>query len=143
LQSTVAQVREILRRDGEPLEERLFKAQAPAPAVPTDLAAVLSGQRQQRQQAYASLLAQPAVAAVAMQGGASAGQVVTEVVARRVGGLALASFGFCVPPNPVVESLRLRAELNLYKLRSGRNIAGVERPWSPMPPQSTWRAACR
>ncbi|MGH8066195.1 MAG: neuraminidase-like domain-containing protein, partial [Candidatus Entotheonellia bacterium] len=31
------------------------------------------------------------------------------------------------PPNPVIESLRLHAELNLFKLRSGRNIAGMER----------------
>nr|MDQ3831145.1 hypothetical protein [Candidatus Tectomicrobia bacterium] len=31
----------------------------------------------------------------------------------------------------VVESLRLRAELNLYKLRTGRNIAGIERQLEP------------
>jgi len=30
-------------------------------------------------------------------------------------------------PNPVVHALRLHAELNLFKLRSGRNIAGIER----------------
>src|SRR5262249_34567949 len=34
---------------------------------------------------------------------------------------------FCVPPNPVLRALRLRAEANLFKLRSGRNIAGMER----------------
>lgn len=34
---------------------------------------------------------------------------------------------FCIPPNPVVHGLRLRAQLNLYKLRSGRNITGVQR----------------
>ena len=34
---------------------------------------------------------------------------------------------FCVPPNPVIAGLRLRAQLNLYKLRSGRNITGVQR----------------
>lgn len=31
------------------------------------------------------------------------------------------------PPNPVLLSLRLHADLNLSKLRSGRNIAGIER----------------
>ncbi|PLS80228.1 MAG: hypothetical protein CYG59_09110 [Chloroflexi bacterium] len=36
-------------------------------------------------------------------------------------------FGFCVPPNPVIRTLRLRAELNLYKLRTCRNIAGMQR----------------
>lgn len=34
---------------------------------------------------------------------------------------------FCVPPNPVIAALRLRANLNLYKLRSGRNISGFQR----------------
>lgn len=34
---------------------------------------------------------------------------------------------FCIPPNPVIAGLRLRAQLNLYKLRSGRNITGVQR----------------
>ncbi len=31
------------------------------------------------------------------------------------------------PPNPVPQALKMRAELNLFKLRSGRNIAGIER----------------
>lgn len=34
---------------------------------------------------------------------------------------------FCVPPNPVVKQLRTHAELNLYKLRTCRNIAGMKR----------------
>lgn len=34
---------------------------------------------------------------------------------------------FCVPINPVLRTLRLRAELNLYKLRTGRNITGEQR----------------
>ena len=37
------------------------------------------------------------------------------------------SFAFCIPPNPVLKALRLRAELNLYKIRTCRNIAGMER----------------
>jgi hypothetical protein len=35
--------------------------------------------------------------------------------------------GFCIPENPLVKTLRLRAELNLYKLRTCRNIAGLKR----------------
>src|SRR5262249_32919520 len=31
------------------------------------------------------------------------------------------------PPTPVPQALKMRAELNLFKLRSGRNIAGIER----------------
>lgn len=37
------------------------------------------------------------------------------------------SFNFCIPTNPILEALQLRAELNLYKIRTCRNIAGVER----------------
>ena len=35
--------------------------------------------------------------------------------------------GISFPPNPVPAALRLHAEINLLKLRSGRNIAGLER----------------
>src|SRR5207245_2635330 len=38
-----------------------------------------------------------------------------------------ASFQFCIPPNPTIGVLRAHAELNLRKLRSGRNIAGIRR----------------
>ena len=37
------------------------------------------------------------------------------------------SEGTPFPPNPVPQALKLRAEVNLFKLRSGRNIAGIER----------------
>lgn len=37
------------------------------------------------------------------------------------------SISFCIPPNPILKALRLHAELNLYKLRTCRNIAGMER----------------
>jgi len=41
------------------------------------------------------------------------------------------SAAFCVPPNPILQALRLHAELNLHKLRSCRNIAGMERALEP------------
>ncbi|MDZ7961969.1 MAG: hypothetical protein RMY34_29540 [Aulosira sp. DedQUE10] len=41
------------------------------------------------------------------------------------------SVQFCIPPNPVLDALRLRAELNLYKIRTCRNIAGIERQLDP------------
>ena len=40
-------------------------------------------------------------------------------------------FGFCVPPNPVLRFLRMRADLNLYKIRNCRNIAGMQRQLEP------------
>ena len=39
--------------------------------------------------------------------------------------------GFCIPPNPLLKTLGLRAELNLYKLRTCRNIAGLKRQLEP------------
>lgn len=38
---------------------------------------------------------------------------------------------FCIPANPMVQALRMHIELNLFKLRSGRNIAGMERQLEP------------
>jgi hypothetical protein len=37
------------------------------------------------------------------------------------------TYRFCIPPNPLLEGLRLHAELNLFKIRTCRNIAGIER----------------
>ena len=41
------------------------------------------------------------------------------------------TFEFCIPPNPTIRALRLHAALNLYKLRTGRNIAGLTRQVDP------------
>lgn len=41
------------------------------------------------------------------------------------------SLAFCIPPNPILSALRLRAELNLYKIRTCRNIAGMKRDLDP------------
>jgi hypothetical protein len=49
----------------------------------------------------------------------------------RIPFLPTVSYRFCVPPNPLLESLRLHAELNLFKIRTCRNIAGMERALDP------------
>ncbi len=41
------------------------------------------------------------------------------------------SLAFCIPPNPNLAALRLHAELNLYKMRTCRNIAGMKRELDP------------
>ncbi|MBE7385211.1 MAG: hypothetical protein F6J95_027900 [Leptolyngbya sp. SIO1E4] len=41
------------------------------------------------------------------------------------------TYGFCIPPNPTADALRLRAELNLYKIRNCMNIAGMKRELEP------------
>lgn len=38
---------------------------------------------------------------------------------------------FCVPDNPVINGLRMRAELNLFKIRNCMNIAGMTRSLDP------------
>ncbi len=47
------------------------------------------------------------------------------------GYLPSAALQFCIPPNPIIEALRLRAEWNLYKLRNCLNIAGMKRELAP------------
>jgi receptor-binding and translocation channel-forming TcA subunit of Tc toxin len=41
------------------------------------------------------------------------------------------SVTFCIPPNPILQSLRLHAELSLRKIRTCRNIAGLQRQVDP------------
>lgn len=41
------------------------------------------------------------------------------------------SLQFCIPPNPMLKALRAQAEINLVKLRSCRNIAGLKREQKP------------
>ncbi len=41
------------------------------------------------------------------------------------------NFNFCIPSNPIVTVLRMKAELNLFKIRNCRNIAGVVRELDP------------
>jgi hypothetical protein len=42
------------------------------------------------------------------------------------------------PPNPVLQALQLHADMNLLKLRNGRNIAGLERQsGAEIPPEGT------
>jgi peptidoglycan hydrolase-like protein with peptidoglycan-binding domain len=55
-----------------------------------------------------------------------------KVVSKGMFGWAPApAYDFCIPPNPILKALRLRAELNLYKIRTCRNIAGMERQLEP------------
>ncbi|QBQ55195.1 hypothetical protein [Nitrosococcus wardiae] len=41
------------------------------------------------------------------------------------------AFSYCISPNPIPRTLRLRAELNLHKLRTCRNITGMKRTLEP------------
>jgi hypothetical protein len=52
---------------------------------------------------------------------------------RSLGGhyIPAPTFHFCVPANPIPRALRLHAELNLFKIRTCRNIAGMKRELDP------------
>src|SRR5262249_18409818 len=54
-------------------------------------------------------------------------------VINKLGGyyIPAPSFSFCIPANPIPGALRLHAELNLYKIRTCRNIAGIKRELDP------------
>lgn len=41
------------------------------------------------------------------------------------------NYGFCVPANPIPRGLRLKAELNLFKIHNCRNISGMMRELEP------------
>jgi hypothetical protein len=41
------------------------------------------------------------------------------------------SFSFCVPPNPLLDALRMHAKNDLHKLRNCMNIAGIHRQVDP------------
>jgi len=60
---------------------------------------------------------------------------IPQIAASRIqqfgGGFVPGSIGFCIPQNPILVALRLRAELNLFKLRNCRNIAGDTRTLEP------------
>jgi hypothetical protein len=45
----------------------------------------------------------------------------------RKSSFAIISYPFCISPNPILQSLKFQAEVNLFKLQNCRNIAGDER----------------
>jgi hypothetical protein len=60
--------------------------------------------------------------------GTSVGFTVPATTARVTGAhIPAALITACIPPNPMLRALRLRAEANLYKIRTCRSIAGLKR----------------
>ncbi|MBD2337369.1 hypothetical protein H6G64_10245 [Calothrix sp. FACHB-156] len=134
-----------------PWETRLVEAKAiykeavvNAPLPPSTGAAVVmkpSGLKQQ----YAALLTQPAIdfavqgvgktaAAQLLDGMAQPREInqvdngnVSQALPQPRSPVITPSLQFCIPPNPILKTLRMRGEVNLNKLRSCRNIAGIKR----------------
>jgi hypothetical protein len=114
------------------------EAQSGVPKPPT-LATVLKENADMRSKLHAALLAEPAMARATERVGAAAGQAFLHTAASISGvgptgtvspipipPVPSAIYHFCIPPNPVIKALRLQAQLNLFKLRNGRNIAGMQ-----------------
>jgi len=121
-------------------------ADAPPPAT---IGEALSAGSALRARANRALLARPAVAGMVRLAAASPLGASAAAGAGAAGNAAVpdapaapyapaVSPAFAVPPNPILQSLRLHAQLNLYKIRSGRNIAGMARQLDPyaLPPEA-------
>jgi hypothetical protein len=150
LGDTVRQVAGILKQP-EPWKAKLSKAGSlitasvdGAPVFSTMEAALKARSADPLHESYARLLAQPglddklqlvsnAVVAKVFDGAGQA--VATQRDAGTIPQRARLSLApnfmpilsFCIPPNPILNALRLRADLNLFKLRTCRNIAGLRR----------------
>ena len=160
LGSTVDRINGVLA-SGDPLPERLAEAQRiaaqaqmEAVAVPQPFSAILEANRNARRRALMALLAEPDVERQVVSLGEAIGtrspdgQLLPSGNGsgrRALRGLEDASRGldyergytptlsfvFCIPPNPVIEAVRSHAESNLYKIRTCRNIAGLEMQLGP------------
>jgi hypothetical protein len=156
LEATVERIKRMLGRN-EPWSTRFARVRQLVEREKSqkdalDLAGVLGQQDQALVRAHALMLADGGLA----EGARHAGSIAGRDFARTLGAIAGAgprggagaiapplsldkarrlktpflpslTYSFCIPPNPLLEGLRLHAELNLYKVRTCRNIAGIER----------------
>ncbi|WP_239341259.1 neuraminidase-like domain-containing protein [Frankia sp. CiP3] len=88
---------------------------------PVSLGAAFRRVGDDRNSSQLSVLASPGVAAVLTRLAAAAD------LPPLPHALAAPAPAFCVSPNPILAALRLHAELNLFKIQNGRNIAGLRR----------------
>jgi hypothetical protein len=125
LRQVAAAVQQALAASG-PLRERMVRARAIVDAAlgrkprPRTIADALRSERERTARRHWDAIAEPAIAGRSAALAAAGGNGYAGTVP------ALAQT-FCVPANPVLRALRLRAELNLFKIRTCRNIAGQER----------------
>lgn len=152
VEAAAGDVRRVLQGEGSDEERMLAARQAVDDALARQPAgrtfgAVVQERARMHSQAHMMVLANDAVAASARSAGRAAGDDRRRSRSLDAGiqvgangspagrvrfvfdpGIA---FQFCIPPNPIVEALRLSAGDNLQKLRACRNIAGAERQVEP------------
>jgi hypothetical protein len=110
-----------------------------APEAPRTVESVRLTGRDATENAYRSLARQPAVSRQAQHIGAAPAQASPRFIYLGPGGILVEaipsqghwkrapSFGFCVPRNPLIAMLRLRYEVNWFKLNNCLNRAGQSR----------------
>src|SRR5262249_714393 len=92
---------------------------------------VLAGRAETLSRRYSALLAQADTAAAALRIGADVAALPAEALGSLGISIPILTYDFCVPFNAVLSALPLRAELNLYKLHTCRNVAGMLRQLEP------------
>jgi hypothetical protein len=123
------------------LRTLISKAARQLPAAPA-MGQLLAQKDSAVTSAYRSLLADPvlgpAVNTVASDAGATFNSDVSSQggfsPGTKINGAKVTpaiSFGFCIPPNPLVNTMQMHAELCLYELRNCMNIAGIARQVAP------------
>ena len=122
------QIETILNGGGPPAaKSKAFKAllkketDAHAADDPSTLDALLTLEDERRGAAVDAVLMVPEVVRRAQ------GTQFTEHIDNTNRHVPAAMITACIPPNPIARMLKLRAEANLYKIRTCRNIAGVKR----------------
>ncbi len=108
------------------LREPLPLAVTPAEVAPGAIMAIA-----RRDAAQVDILAPTSIATLAQIAALQPMNAVNLAMQAPAAHIPLLITAFCIPPNPLLNALRLRAELNLFKLRTCRNIAGLQRQLEP------------
>ncbi|WP_331753576.1 hypothetical protein OIA45_40765 (plasmid) [Streptomyces chartreusis] len=137
IERTVAAAERVLRTETDEqaqlaqlhqLRRRLTGAPGEAGTRVRTVADVVTRARAATDRHRATLLDRPGLGRAAASVAAAAAAAPPRAVAGPAAAASLhRTFSFCIPANPVTARLRLSAELNLHKLRTCRNIAGLER----------------
>jgi hypothetical protein len=120
--------------DSSPSERQLLADASADQPRPRTMGTVLARKTNLRAASHSALLGEPALSQAVLRIGTASRTLSTDVGPSPGFSLALISVPasqFCIPPNPVLKALRLRVESNLFKLRNGRNIAGMQRQIEP------------
>jgi hypothetical protein len=107
--------------------DRVTAEIAPAPTLPQVIEQTENANRQMQHTLMLAPALQPALETLRL----TARAATTPTSQLPLGYIPLLVTAFCIPVNPLLQSLRLRTETSLKKLRTGLNIAGLKRQLEP------------